>query len=94
MAQQPFTRYELALEHEDGRRYLVCYTPRKSRHGLADAVRDDARWRAILGITGVTRWHLAPKASDGVLADGWRIHFTGRTKLEAIREELPFILAA
>lgn len=90
------TSYEIAVTHEDGRSFLVCYTARKSRSGLASAVRGDARWDALVKITGVTGWQYHRRAADGVYGNGWTIRFTGRTKRDAqtLDRELPFILDA
>ena len=40
------TRYEVALSLSDGRKLLVCYTPRKNRAGLLSAIQE--RGKAIL----------------------------------------------
>jgi len=90
------TRYEVALSCSDGRRMLVCYTPRKSRAGLLDAIQ--SRGRTILA-------HLPDLPDDArttyaaatgfSLGDGARVHFTGRTQRDSIcNGELPFIGAS
>jgi len=83
--------YEIALVNDQtGERLLVCYAARKTRAGLADAVRN--RWDRIERITGVAGWHYAKRAEDGVYEGPWRIRFTGRTEIEAKRSgELPWI---
>lgn len=88
------TRYEITVTHDDGRSFLVAYAARRSRSGLASAVRDDARWDALVRITGVTGWEYAKRAVDGIYGDGWTIRFTGRTQRDAqtLDRELPFIL--
>lgn len=87
------TRYEVALSLADGRKLLVCYTPRKNRSGLLSALQD--RGKAILA-------HLPDLSDDAALTyaastgfdlgDGHRVHFTGRTQRDAICSgELDFI---
>ncbi|MFW6030955.1 MAG: hypothetical protein ACOC9T_00060 [Myxococcota bacterium] len=43
------TRYEVTVEHADGRRYLIAYTPRRSQVGILDAIEGiwDA-WREVV----------------------------------------------
>jgi hypothetical protein len=87
------TRYEVRLTLPDGRTMLVCYTPRKSKAGLIDALQ--SRGKAILA-------HMpdlpedAPltydKAQGFGLGNGARVVFSGRTQRDAIMcGALPYI---
>jgi hypothetical protein len=87
------TRYEVALSLDDGRKLLVCYTPRKNRAGLLSAIQN--RGRAILAhmpdLSDDARMSYAA-ATGFNLGDGHRVHFTGRTQRDAICSgELDFI---
>jgi hypothetical protein len=87
------TRYEVALTFADGRKMLVCYTPRKNKAGLLSCIQ--SRGNAILA--------QMPDLSDDArltydkttgfdLGNGCRVHFTGRTQRDAIsNDELGFI---
>jgi hypothetical protein len=87
------TRYEIALTFADNRKMLVCYTPRKNKTGLLNAIQE--RGKAILAqmpdLSDDAR--LTYAASTGFnLGNGARIHFTGRTQRDAIcSDELSFI---
>jgi hypothetical protein len=88
------TRYEVRLTLPDGRAMLVCYTPRKSKAGLLDALQ--SRGEAILA-------HLPRGTEDSgltydnaiqgfVLGNGVSAAFSGRTQRDCILTgELPFI---
>lgn len=87
------TRYEVALSFADGRKMLVCYTPRKNKSGLLDAIQ--GRGKAILAqmpdLSDDAR--LTYKAATGFdFGNGTRAHFTGRTQRDAIcNGEMDFI---
>jgi len=90
------TRYEIALSFADGRKMLVCYTPRKNKAGLRDAIL--SRGKAILAqmpdLSDDARMTYAA-ATGFSLGNGCRIYFTGRTQRDAIcNGELPFIGAS
>jgi hypothetical protein len=87
------TRYEVRLVLPDGRAMLVCYTPRKSKAGLLDALQ--SRGKAILA-------HMPDmpedsrltydKAQGFSLGNGARVAFSGRTQRDAIMAgALPYI---
>jgi hypothetical protein len=87
------TRYEVALTLADGQKMLVCYTPRKNKTGLLDAIQK--RGKAILAqmpdISDDARMSYAA-ASGFSLGNNCRVHFTGRTQRDAIcSDELHFI---
>ena len=87
------TRYEVALSLSDGRKLLVCYTPRKSRAGLLSAIQQ--RGKAILAqmpdLSDDARMTYAA-ATGFDLGNGSRVHFSGRTQRDAIcNNELDFI---
>lgn len=87
------TRYEVALTMVDGRKMLVCYTPRKNKSGLLSAIQ--GRGKSILAkmpdLSDEARMSYA--AAGGFnLGNGCRVHFTGRTQRDAIcGGELEFI---
>lgn len=87
------TRYEIIARHEDGRAYLVAYTPRKGGTGLRVAVQE--RTEAIVKATGLaadTRFDYHPGPRVSWTGGGWTIGFTGRTELEAKRDgALPYV---
>jgi hypothetical protein len=84
------TRYELAISHADGRRYLVAYSPRNNRRGLFDAVR--GRGAAIVALTGADDMVFGNRAADGATVGAWTIRFTQRTQREAyIEGELSYV---
>jgi hypothetical protein len=80
------TRYEVeVVRTADGARRLVCYTPRKSRRGLADAIGQRASSiKAFLGLgeqamgdfRGTTEYLVFPNVGS--------IRFSGRTQRDAI----------
>jgi hypothetical protein len=75
------TRYELVLTHaETGEKRRLCYTARKNRRGLIDAI---FRTGAELGaVTGQKEVVVGQGASAQIGA--WRVAFSGRTQREAI----------
>lgn len=87
------TRYEITAVHPDGRKWLVGYTPRKSRPGLLAAMRNVAAPlmnKLPIGDADKIEWGTKPLPWASV--SGFKIAFTGRTQLDAQREgELPFI---
>ena len=44
------TRYEVALTLADGRKMLVCYTPRKNKTGLLSAIQQRGKGMQRLGL--------------------------------------------
>lgn len=86
-----WTMYEIELLSPDGRRYLVCYTPRRSFRGLIDAVR--ARSREIRKVAGLGDDNRGERRGTALHMDnGAVIRFTGRTARDAIiGGELPYI---
>jgi hypothetical protein len=78
------TLYELAAIHPDGRRILIAYCGRRSRHGLLDACRGHAA--ALVALTGDKTIGFAPRAAGGATMGDWSIRFTGRTERDAIME--------
>jgi hypothetical protein len=87
------TRYEVALSFADGRKMLVCYTPRKNKTGLLNVIQD--RGKAVLAqmpdLSDDARLTYAAETGFS-LGNGCRIHFTGRTQRDAIcGNELEFI---
>ena len=90
------TRYEIAATHPDGRRLLIAYTPRVSRHGLLAAMRHNAG--AVIAVLGIgdadtITWGTQPRPH--AITCGWRVEFTGRTQRDARSEgELPFVCDA
>ena len=82
------TRYELALTHETtGEVRRLCYTARRSRKGLIDAVCSNGA--ALAALAGTADFIVPPKKGDGAAKLGaWRIAFTGRTAREASGSEL------
>lgn len=86
------TRYEVELTDGHTRRYLVGYTPRRSRPGLLAAVRAHAD--RVIACTGLTDDHITtwPNARTLDLGNGWIVRFTGRTQIDAQdHRELTFI---
>ena len=87
------TRYEVRLTLPDGRAMLVCYTPRKNKAGLLDAIQ--SRGKAILA-------HMPEmpddsrltydKAQGFALGNGASVAFSGRTQRDCILTgALPYI---
>jgi hypothetical protein len=74
------TRYELAMMR-GGDRLLVCYSSRRGRQGIFEAVR--SRVSAMTWRTGTDQIHFAQRAEDGATMGEWTIRFTGRTQREA-----------
>ena len=90
------TRYEIAATHPDGRKWLIGYTPRKSRIGLLLAMQKHGQ--AIIDRLAIrddlTFGEFVAQPLPHVMCDAWRIGFTGRTQLYAKRAgELPFVAA-
>jgi hypothetical protein len=77
------TLYEIAMSKGDTR-YLLCYTNRRGRAALFDAVARDAAREAVKSLTGTDQIHFARRSADGATMGEWRIQFTGRTQREAI----------
>jgi len=79
------TRYEVRLTLPDGRAMLVCYTPRKSKAGLLNAIQ--SRGKAILAhmpeMPEDSRL-MYDKAQGFSLGNGARVAFSGRTQRDAI----------
>ena len=83
------TRYELAMIRGDDR-ILVCYTNRRGRAGIMDAVH--SRATAMIWRTGTDRITFAKRAGDGATMGDWSIQFTGRTQRECyIEGALPYV---
>jgi hypothetical protein len=73
------TRYELVLER-GAERFRLCYTGRKNRRGMIDAI---FRLGAELGaFTGQKEVRFG-KGATAQLGD-WAVRFSGRTQREAI----------
>lgn len=73
------TRYQVAVYHRDGRKFVLGYTARKSRYGV-DAMlagADLAAIREFTGLPGSTVWKI--KRGAYVFGD-WSIGFTGVTE--------------
>jgi hypothetical protein len=90
------TRYEVEVEHPNGARKLVAYTPRRTGTGLVSAVTAHGeRIVSFLGIGDTASMSWKGKGRDAMGVDGGGvIRFSGRTQREAIIEgELPFIAA-
>ena len=87
------TRYEVRLTLPDGRAMLVCYTPRKSKAGLLDALQ--SRGKAILALMPEMPEDSRltyTKAQGFALGNGARVAFSGRTQRDAIMAgALPYI---
>lgn len=73
------TRYQVAVYHKDGRKFVLGYTARKSRYGIDDmlAGADLAAIREFTGLSGSTLWKV--KRGAYVFGD-WSIGFTGTTE--------------
>ena len=91
--QGALTRYELAIQHPDGRRYLVAYTSRKSRDGMLTIVRSRAvSLLAACRLPDTSEIRFADRAADGAMIGEWHVNYTDRTQRQAICEgELTFI---
>lgn len=85
------TRYELLAIHRDYK-VLLCYTSRRTRAGVVDAIRN--RGAELVALTGSENFTFGKNATDGVRLGEWTIKFTGRTQRECIiqDDEYPFIL--
>ena len=78
------TRYEITATHQDGRTWLVGYTPRYSRAGLLNAMRKvgaDLVDRLAIGDSDTMAWGTKPRPY--CMTSGWLIAFSGRTQLDA-----------
>ncbi len=76
------TRYEVVAS--DGRRrWLVGYTPRRSRHGLLVAMR--AIGNDLIRVMGLTDVEIVtwPDTRTADFGNGWRVYFSGRTQIDA-----------
>ena len=78
------TKYEVALELADGRRFLVLYTGRKSLKGLVAAVRQRAE--DILATAGLPNTATYRMAKGTIIIETATVRFTGRTQRDAICE--------
>lgn len=75
------TRYELVMVHAiTGQRLRICYTARRNRSGLVDAIRSHGP--DLVRVTGAEEFKVGIGAT-ATLAD-WSILFSGRTQREAI----------
>lgn len=77
------TRYELVIER-GAERLRLCYTGRKNRNGIIDAIRRNGA--ELVDLTGAESFKLGSGncAGPSVLLGDWRICFSGRTQREAI----------
>jgi hypothetical protein len=73
------TRYELVLQR-GAERLRLCYTGRKNRHGLIDAIRRNGA--ELVQLTGAEAFKL--EAGPAAIMGDWRLSFSGRTQREAI----------
>ena len=88
------TRYEVRLTLPDGRAMLVCYTPRKSKAGLLDALQ--SRGKAIFALmpemSEDSRLAWNNEMQGFMLGNGASAAFSGRTQRDAIMSgALPYI---
>lgn len=75
------TRYELVMRHtKTGEKRRVCYTARRNRRGLFDAMRSNGE--ALVRITGAQEFTFGT-GSTATIGD-WSVSFSGRTQREAI----------
>lgn len=79
------TLYELAIVR-GAERYRVCYSARKSRDGMFDAVTSDGRAELLVAFTGSEDIKFAKRAADGGTMGEWSVIWTGRTERQAISE--------
>lgn len=88
------TRYEIVATHQDGRAYLIGYTPRLSRQGLLTAMQKHGpAIIAKLAIGATDQMDFATKPRVHAKCAGWTIGFTGRTQRDAQTSQLPFVAA-
>lgn len=81
-SRQP-TRYEIALNHTDGRAYLVSYAERRSLRGLIAAVSARAESiRKVSGLPPTALFNFGTKPRAFAKHGEWTIAFTGRTERE------------
>lgn len=78
------TRYELAVAHPDGRRFLLGYTVRRSRNSLFEFAQRNAL--ALLRLTGDETIRFAKRTAEGATMGAWHINWTGRTQRQAASE--------
>lgn len=81
------TRYEIAATHPDGRRIVVGFTARKSRHGLLVIMRRRGAYlieALMIGEADIITFHTKPRVHARVA--GWSVGFTGRTELQCQQE--------
>lgn len=88
------TTYEIAAEHEDGRRYCVRFSNRKSVRALRDNVR--AMAEHLLRVCGLpeTAAMTDCRTNGGWPAcriGPWTVRYTGRTSIASRGEPLPWI---
>ena len=84
-----YTRYEVILTngggYPQGQLLLVGYTPRRSRPGLLEVMRQHGD--AIIAVTGLSDRHIpvyTPSTKTYHLGfDGWSVTFSGRTQIDA-----------
>lgn len=88
------TRYELVASHPDGRRLLVGYTARYSKHGILGMLRQNGP--AVVAAFGLDGDAIMTFDRRGQTAHvgPWTITFSGRTQRDAyLGGELPFVAA-
>jgi hypothetical protein len=95
------TRYEIAMIHPDGRRYLIGYTQAASGNlrALLDLCQQNNAkiGHAVCAMApgDDSFQQVNPKRrADGYRIGDWVIRWTGRTQREAIRSPLPLVVDA
>jgi hypothetical protein len=90
------TRYEIIAKHEQtGKIWLIGYTPRRSRPGMIDAMRnvgDEMIARLPIGEKDVMTWTKAGRDARCQIGP-WRIFYSGKTQIDCRGCEHPFIAA-
>ena len=93
----PMTRYEVIGETANNRRFLVGYTPRKSRRGLLAIMQrhgDPLIDLLAIGENDQITFAMKPRI-HAAIENGAVVKFTGRTQCDAENEgELPFLTLA
>lgn len=86
------TRYELVLQHPDGRKYLICYVGgSKSRRTTLDTVREKGEHIARIVGDPDAEIFLPKKSADAATIGQWQVRW-GRTQRDAIIEgELTYV---
>lgn len=87
------TRYEVTATKPGQPTYLIGYSPRISRRGLADMIQDRGPWIVvILDISPDTLIGIEMRPRIHATVSGWTIGYTGRTQREARQQGAhPFI---